>query len=109
MCIRDRASHCVGTAFSAALLSGLFMGVLGQIFLDPLLLFFGATRTLLGSAREYMQIIFIGTLYYPLVLVGNNVCRSEGNARTAMLSMMGGAVINIFLDYLFVFPLNRCV
>ena len=41
-----------------------------------------------------------------MVLVGNNVCRSEGNARTAMFSMMGGAVLNIFLDYLFVFPLG---
>ena len=53
-----------------------------------------------------MQIILLGTLYYPMVLVGNNVCRSEGNARTAMFSMIGGAVLNILLDFLFVFPLG---
>ena len=102
----ERACHCVGTAFSAGLLCGLLMGILGQIFLEPILVFFGATETLLGSAREYMQIILLGTLYYPMVLVGNNVCRSEGNARTAMFSMIGGAVLNILLDFLFVFPLG---
>lgn len=105
---RDESQYrvIVGNAYFATLVLGVAFFTAGQLFIDDILRLFGATDALLGYAREYLQYILIGTLYFPFVMTSNNLIRSEGNARAAMVSMLIGAVINIFLDYLFVFPLN---
>lgn len=102
----ERANHVAGNSFLSVAVLGMLICVLGSIFIDPLLRIFGATDILLPYAKEYLQVILIGSIYFPFAVSGNNLIRAEGNAKAAMFSMMIGAVTNIFLDYLFIFPMN---
>ena len=102
----SQAKKVVGNAYFAVILLGVLLSIVGLIFIDPLLYLFGATELLLPYAKEYLQVILIGSIYFPFAVASNNLIRAEGNARAAMLSMIIGALINTGLDYLFIFPLN---
>lgn len=102
----ERANHVAGNSFLSVGLLGMLICVLGLTFINPLLRIFGATDILLPYAKEYLQVILIGSIYFPFAVSGNNLIRAEGNAKAAMFSMMIGAITNIILDYIFIFPLN---
>ncbi|AOY77964.1 MATE family efflux transporter [Clostridium formicaceticum] len=103
---KDRANHVVGNSFLSVGILGILICVSGLIAIEPLLRIFGATDILLPYSKEYLQVILIGSIYFPFAVCGNNLIRAEGNAKTAMFSMLIGAIANIILDYLFIFPLN---
>lgn len=102
----DKASRVAGNSYMMALLVGVVISALGLMFTDPILRMFGATDVLLPYGREYLKVILVGSLYFPSVVSATSLIRAEGNARVAMFSMLFGAVANIFLDYLFIFPLQ---
>ncbi len=99
----DKAAMTAVTAFSLAFLASSVMFLAGEIFIDPLLRIFGATDTILPYARIYMRIILAGSFFLSAAMVGNNVARSEGQPKTAMLTMITGAGMNIVLDPIFIF------
>ncbi len=102
----ERAYKVTGNAFLSVAFLGFMTCSLGLIFIDPLLKLFGATEVLFPYAKEYLQVILIGSLYFPFVVTCNNLIRAEGNAKVAMISMVVGAILNIILDYIFIFPLG---
>ncbi|WP_246521689.1 MATE family efflux transporter [Ornithinibacillus massiliensis] len=74
--------------------------------LEPLLVLFGATPSTLGYAMDYMFPIMFGTFFFSFGFATNNIVRSEGNARFAMMTMIVPAVINIALDPIFIFVMD---
>lgn len=102
----ERADHVAGNSFLAVTFLGILICILGSIFVEPLLRLFGATDTLMPYGKEYIQVILLGSIYFPFVVSANNLIRAEGNAKAAMFSMLIGTVLNIFLDYIFIFPLD---
>lgn len=99
----SRAQLVFNNLASFTFLSGIFLTILILIFLKPILVLFGATENILPYALEYGRIIVYGISFFSFSMVGNNVVRSEGNARVAMLTMLIGAVINLILDPIFIF------
>lgn len=98
-----KAEETLGTGFVLMLVvSAIVMAVI--FFLkDPILRSFGSTDETFQYANDYLNIIIGGM---PFMIVGfslNNVIRSEGNARIAMVSMILSSVTNVVLDYLFIF------
>ena len=101
-----KASEMAMVGFVFALLGGTLIGVFGLIFLEPLAIFLGSTKTILPYTKDYLGIILIGAPYMTASLVLNNQLRFQGNAFYAMIGLTIGAVTNIFLDPLFMFVLN---
>ncbi|WP_096201713.1 MATE family efflux transporter [Bacillus sp. FJAT-45350] len=86
------------------------IGFIGAFtFLEPVLRLFGATPEVLPYAVEYMFPIMLGTLFFTFAFSINNIVRSEGNARFAMITMVVPAVLNIILDPIFIFVLDMGV
>ena len=102
----ERAEHVAGNSFFSVGVLGILICITGLVFLQPLLRIFGATDILLPYAKEYLQVILIGCIYFPFAVSTNNLIRAEGNAKAAMFSMLIGTILNIILDYIFIFPLN---
>jgi len=98
----EKADHIVGNAFLSIFIIGIFLITFGREFLSPILILFGATDTLLPLAYDYMNIILMGSIFLTISMVSNNVIRAEGNAKTAMVSMMIGTGFNIILDPIFI-------
>lgn len=100
---KEKADYYAGNSYSLIIiLSIIFVGI-GVTFLDPLLKLFGASDTLLPYAREYMSVIFYGSIFFSFSVSSNSLIRAEGNAKVAMFTMLIGTIINIILDPIFIF------
>ncbi|KQC04649.1 MAG: MATE family efflux transporter [Candidatus Cloacimonas sp. SDB] len=106
---RDKAERTLGSVYLLVFILGISIAVLGSIFIDEILSAFGATEAILPYAKEYMQIILIGTTFFLFLVASNNVIRSEGRAKIAMGTMLVSAVMNIILDPIFIFVLKMGV
>ncbi|WBW50166.1 MATE family efflux transporter [Peptoniphilus equinus] len=100
------ASRIASFGFFAAVFSGLLILLLGNIFVTELAYALGSTPTVLPYATAYLSIIFFGAPYQCATLVLNNQLRSQGKAFYAMVGLMTGGVLNIFLDPLFIYTFD---
>ena len=99
----EKAHRALGNNLFSVMVLGLLCMVLGRVFLTSILRLFGASEEILPYASEYMGVIFLGSPLTIFTMSMNNIIRSEGAARTAMWSMLIGAIANIILDPIFIF------
>lgn len=69
----------------------------------PFLYLIGASDVTYPYAGAYLRIYLLGTLFVQLVIGLNPFITAQGQSRTAMLSVLIGAVLNIALDPVFIF------
>ena len=98
-----RANELAATGFFSALICGAAVGVLGLVFMEPLVYFLGATETIYPHCTAYLRLILIGAPWMCASFVLNNLLRFEGNAFRAMVGLTAGGVLNMLLDPLFIF------
>ena len=84
------------------IIGSLFMLVMFG-FLDPVLIFFGASAETIGYARDYMEIILAGNLITHVYLGLNDSVRASGYPKKAMFATLTAVGINCVLDALFIF------
>jgi len=105
----EMAEKTVGTGFFLMVSVSIAVMIVTYILKEPILHSFGSTPETFQYANDYLNIILAGT---PFMVIGfslNNVIRSEGNARIAMISMIISSITNIVLDYIFIFWLDMGV
>lgn len=88
------------------LFTGIVLALLMIFFLPELLRLFGSSETLLDDAAAYQRIVLLAL---PFQMVGfglNNFIRAEGAPRTAMFTMVIGALLNCVLDYILIIRLG---
>jgi putative MATE family efflux protein len=102
----EEAENILGNIVAMFIIGGVLMGAAGIIFLRPILTFFSATGTTIGYASEYMGLLLWFLPADFLAMGTNNSLRAEGNPRISMYTLIAGALLNILLDYLFIFPLQ---
>jgi putative MATE family efflux protein len=99
---KEEAPFYVGNAAFMLFASGLVLLIISQIFLTPLLKAFGAPRDVLPYAKDYVRVTSIGFPFLLLTIGGGHLIRADGNPRMTMICNLTGAIINTFLDALFV-------
>lgn len=95
--------NVVNTALRIDFIGAVVITAIGLVFIDEILIIFGATTSNIGFAKDYMGIILFGIIPMSLQMILNNFVRAEGRAKTAMVSMILGAGLNIILDPFFIF------
>lgn len=103
---KQKALKAFGNGIILNLIANIIIIIPSIIFLDKLLTFFGASADVLPYARDYTLIILFGFIFLSFTISSNHIIRSEGKPRAAMYPMIIGAVLNIFLDPIFIFILN---
>lgn len=103
---KDEAEKILGNAFSLIIIISLTITAIGLMFGKNILSLFGASENTLGFAQDYMQIIFIGTIFNMLSFGLTHTIRASGSPTIAMCSMLIGAIVNIILDPIFIFGLG---
>ena len=96
------ANEMASTGFCMALILGVIIAVVGNVFISPLAYAIGATETSMADTRNYMSIILIGAPFMIGQFVINNQLRFQGRAVYAMVGLMCGAVFNVALDPLLI-------
>ncbi len=103
---REKAVYYLGNAAVMMVLCGLVLGIVTELFLEPMLRFFGSPEKVLGYAKEYTAIIACG---FPLLILssgGGHLIRADGRPKITMVCNLVGAAINTVLDAIFVFGLG---
>lgn len=94
-------------AFSAVSLALIAAFLL--VFIKPVLVFFGCSDTMLPYAVAYTRVFAPFMICNGVILSGEFFIRLDGAPKYAMASSIVGAVLNIILDYLFIFPFKMGV
>ena len=97
---REKAAYYIGNAVSMLFMCGLALCLITQLFLTPLLKFFGAPQDVLPYAQEYVRITAFGFPFLLLTTGGGHLIRADGNPRMTMICNLTGAIINTVLDAL---------
>ncbi|MDR1341445.1 MAG: MATE family efflux transporter [Prevotellaceae bacterium] len=97
------AQKVLGNVFMLNIAIGILFTIASLIFLDPILYFFGASENTIRYAHEYMEIILYGNVITHLYFGLNNVLRSSGHPRKAMMLTITTVILNTILDPIFIF------
>lgn len=101
-----RATDVVNNVFFLCLIHSVVFGGLSLLFLDDILTLFGATEQTLPYAREFMQVILLGSPISFVFIGLNNVMRATGYPKKAMISALLSVVVNIALCPILIFTLG---
>ena len=98
------AEKILGNSVILTFLFGLLFVVGGYLWMHPIINLFadGASDEVLGSAREYMYIVLPGMFLLTLTFNLVGLIRSSGYPMKGMWIMVGGAALNILLDFIFI-------
>lgn len=102
----EMAQTTASSAIFACLVMNIIFSAVSLSVLDPLLELLGATPTILPFARDYASIILLGSPFISGSFVLNNLLRSQGLNRKAMIGLTFGGILNIILDPIFISTLN---
>ena len=96
------AEHLLGNTVTLNLIVGLLFMIVCFIFLNPILLFFGASSVTLPYAREFMEVILAGNMITHMYFGMNAVLRAAGKPQHAMYAVLFTVGMNILLVITFV-------
>ncbi len=105
---KEDAHRSVGNAVLLCLISSVVVTAIYLIFMNPILTAFGGrvNEETFACAREYFFWITLGIPFYMFGQAMNPIIRSDGSPKFAMVTTVAGAVTNIILDPIFIFPLK---
>ena len=102
----EKSKHTAGTAASTLIIIGIILCISVRIFLEPLMISFGATDKILEYSMEYTGITSYGIPFLLFSIGVNPLVRADGNAKYSMIAIVIGAILNTILDPLFMFVYN---
>ncbi len=103
---KDKALFYIGNSVSLLIVFGIALMVITLIFLNPILIILGSPDNILPLAKEYLQITAIGFPFLILSTGGTHLVRADGSPKFSMFCNIVGALINVVLDYVFIFIYN---
>ncbi len=105
----EEAERILGNSFTLLLCFGVLLTAVGLFFKTPVLRLLGASDATLPYADAYLTIYLLGSIFVSLSLGLNSFINAQGFARTGMLTVAIGAVLNLLLDPLFIMALGMGV
>jgi len=102
----DKAQLTFGNQIMFSATTSILFVVFGLVFENQFLHLFGAKGEILAPAKEYFGIVLICVPFLALAMTGNTIIRAEGQPKYAMFALIIPAVVNIVLDYVFIFKMN---
>ena len=105
----ERANRVLGNVIVMNIILSAIVMAVGLIWLDPILMAFGASEATLVYAHEYMEIILYGNVLTHIYFGLNAMLRSAGHPRFSMTATIVAVIINTILDPIFIFGLDMGV
>ncbi|MEQ2507423.1 MATE family efflux transporter [Segatella copri] len=103
--IRD----AIGTVGITALVSGLFLMVLGISVARPILTLMNTPADVLDLAVTYLRIFFLGIPFFMIFDFGSAILRSMGDTRRPLYILMVAGIVNTILNLIFVIVFHMSV
>ena len=105
----DRVHRAVHTSMLLSIIGGLFVGGVGILFSEPLLLLMGTPEDVVGLSVLYMRIYFIGMPASMVYNFGASILRAKGDTKRPLWFLMVSGLVNVGLNLLFVVKFEMSV
>ena len=99
---REALTANVGNSIALGGLASLVLTVAGTLAAMPMLRFLGTPESIIDWSASYLQIFFLGILGFCMYNMLSGIMRGLGDSLSALGFLLIAAVLNIFLDLLFV-------
>ena len=100
------AQNILGNTVMLNIITGVCFSIISLLFLEPILMFFGASAQTLPYAKDYMEIILLGNVVTHLYFGLNALQRAAGKPQLSMYMTIFTVIINAILDPIFIWPLG---
>ncbi|MCD7777157.1 MAG: MATE family efflux transporter, partial [Clostridiales bacterium] len=97
------ANEIMGNVFAMILLFSVVIFLACWLLRKPVLYLFGASEVTFPYAESYLKIYLFGTLFSMTATGMNGFINAQGFPKTAMMTTVIGAVINLILDPILIF------
>lgn len=102
----QKANHLFRQVFKFLLIISLVISFICVIFTGPIVKGLGATPDLMSDAKTYLRFYSLFCIPNIIGIALNSFIRNDSRPKLAMIATILGAITNITLDYLFIFPLQ---
>lgn len=99
----ERARYTLGNAFVFLSVIAVITLIAAYLFLEKILVAFGATQEILPYALAYTKPLLIANALAMVTMGLNHFIRSSGHPKTAMATQIIGAIINLIFAPIFIF------
>lgn len=106
---KQRADQVASTAIISSTIIGLLVAMLTLLCLAPVLRFMGAIPSIMTMAKDYAVFFVISCMFSTANVTAGNLAVAQGASNISLTAMIGGAVLNMILDPLFIYGLNMGV
>lgn len=105
---KDDAHKSVGSAVLVCIIVSVMLTIVYLTCMDGIIKAFGGSvnAETFACSKEYFFWISLGIPFYMFGQAMNPIIRSDGSPKFAMVTTVAGAVINIILDPIFIFPMH---
>lgn len=99
-----KSFHHLGyNSIALGLTISIFITVFGGWFIArPLLEFMGGTAETIGYGMDYINVIFIGSVFFIMNMIINAMLSSQGDTKSYRNVLIIGFILNLILDPLFI-------
>lgn len=98
---KEKAAKYAGNAIGMCFVIGILLCLVTKLWLEPMMVLFGATDQTLAYSLTYTGITALGFPFLIFTTGGSNLVRADGSPLFSMLCTLTGAVVNTVLDALF--------
>ncbi len=103
---KEKAFLAFNNQISLTLFLAFLVIAIGVLYQTPLLDLFGAKGKIMDYAQTYFSIVLIGIPFLAISMMANNNLRAEGKANIAMVVLLIPSIVNIILDYVFIYVMD---
>ena len=103
---KDKAIKIFRQVFKFLLVLSVCISLISIVFSKQIVKALGATNNLVPLAATYLKYYSLFCIPNLIGIALNSFVRNDGRPKLAMISTLSGAVTNIVLDYIFIFPLG---
>ncbi|MBM6861113.1 MATE family efflux transporter, partial [Clostridium saudiense] len=102
----DKAVNIFRQVFKFLFIISIGISLICIIFANQIVTVLGATENIKPLSVEYLRFYALFCIPNLVGIVLNSFVRNDGRPKLAMISTISGAITNVILDYVFIFPLG---
>lgn len=102
----EKAHQVASTAMFSSVLTSIIAAGIIYAMLTPVLTFMGATETIMPFAKKYAIIFIISTVFSAVNVTSGNLAVSQGASNISLTAMLTGAILNMVLDPILIYPFH---
>lgn len=103
---KEKAVEIFRQVFKFLLILSICISLIAVIFSKNIVKLLGATDSLIPLASTYLRYYSLFCIPNLIGIALNSFVRNDSRPKLAMIATLSGAITNIILDYIFIFPLG---